>query len=124
MKKILFLLLMGLFLLPSESFADYYEADEDIPANPIPIKLPTGSYVNGWIDSYTGVFTITSNSDILDVHISISQNGVLCDEFTQDLESGVPTIYNFNGYAEGEYILVIENANYIIAQYRIKVLKD
>lgn len=123
MKKLFFTLLMGLFLLPSESFAEYYESQEDLPANPLPVR--STNYVNAWIDSNTGVFTICSNYDIASMHVTITQNGLLRDEFTQDLVAGTPTTYNFNGYAVGSYRLTIKDANgIIIAQYRITVLED
>ena len=120
MKKFLFMLLMGLLLLPSESFANYYESDEEIPPLPIPVRMPNN--VSGWIDSNTGVFTILSNYDITNMHVTITQNNVLCDEFTQDMMSGVPAIYNFGGYAGGEYLLTIEDENGLIIRYRIKVV--
>ena len=125
MKKLFFTLLMGLVLLPSETFAQYYESQEELPATPFPIKSPTINQINGWIDSNTGVFTICSNYDIASMHVTITQNGLLRDEFTQDLVAGTSTTYNFNGYAVGSYRLTIKDANgIIIAQYRITVLED
>ena len=114
---------MVFFMLPSESFAQYYESQEEIPATQFPVRTPNN--VNAWIDSETGVFTICSNYDIASMYVTITQNGLLCDEFTQNLVAGTPTTYNFNGYAVGSYRLTIKDANgVIIAQYRITVLED
>ena len=123
MKKILFLLLMGLFLLPSESFADYYESQEELPANPFPVKTPALYYVNAWIDSETGVFSICSNDDIACLYVTIEQNSVLLDSFSQPLYNGVPATYNFSTYNTGEYIVTLSTVDGMLAQYRVKVVK-
>ena len=124
MKKLLFLLLMGLFLLPSESFASYFEADEEIPPKPLPVKTPTTYLISAWIDSETGVFSILANYDIACLYVTIEQNGVILDSFSQPLYNGVPTTYNFAGYSTGEYHLTLFNSEGLIAQYRITVLED
>lgn len=46
MKKFLFMLLMGLLLLPSKTFAQHYESEEEIPANEFPIRMPTINHVS------------------------------------------------------------------------------
>jgi len=124
MKKLLFLLLMGLFLLPSESFADYYESQEEIPATPFPVKTPTMYYVNAWIDSETGVFSICSNYDITCLYVTIEQNNVVLDSFSQPLYNGVPVTYNFSTYNTGEYIVTFSTVDGTLAQYCVKVVKD
>ena len=124
MKKLLFLLLMGLFLLPSESFADYYESEEELPANPIPFKSPTAYYINAWIDSETGEFSIMANYDIACLYVTIEQNNVLLDSFSQPLYNGVPATYNFSTYNTGEYIVTLSTVDGMLAQYRVKVVKD
>lgn len=123
MKKLFFALLMGLFLLPSESFADYYETNQ-IPATPIPVKTPALYYVNAWIDSETGVFSICSNYDIACLYVTIEQNNVVLDSFSQPLYTGVPATYNFSTYNTGEYIVTLSTVDGMIAQYRVKVVKD
>lgn len=124
MKKIMSLLLMGLFLLPSESFADYFELDDEIPATPIPVKTPEMYYVSAWIGSETGVFSICSNYDIAYLYVTIEQNNVVLDSFSQPLYNGVPAIYNFSSYNTGEYIVTLSTVDGMIAQYRVKVVKD
>lgn len=124
MKKVLLLLLMGLFLLPSESFADYYESQEELPANPIPYKSPTVYLVNAWIDSETGVFSIMANYDIACLYVTIEQNNVVLDSFSQPLYNGVLATYNFSSYNTGEYIVTLSTIDGMIAQYRVKVVKD
>jgi hypothetical protein len=122
MKKLLFLLLMGLFLLPSESFADHYESNKLAPHNGIPVKSPV--YVNAWIDSETGVFSILANYDITCLYVTIEQNNVVLDSFSQPLYNGVPAIYNFAGYNTGEYIVTLSTVDGMIAQYLVTVEED
>lgn len=124
MKKLLIMLLMGLFLLPSESFADYYESDEEIPPTPIPFRTPTVYLVNAWINSETGVFSICSNYDIACLYVTIEQNNMVLDSFSQPLYNGVPVTYNFASYNTGEYIVTLSTADGTLAQYRVKVVKD
>lgn len=124
MKKLLFLLLMGLFLLPSESFADNYETNQIPPQNGIPVKMPTMYYVSAWIDSESGVFSICSNYDIACLYVTIEQNNVLLDSFSQPLYTGVPATYNFSTYNTGEYIVTLSTVDGMLAQYRVKVVKD
>lgn len=124
MKKYLFALLMGLFLLPSESFADYFELDDEIPATPFPYKSPTVYLINAWIDSETGVFSICSNYDIACLYVTIEQSNVVLDSFSQPLYNGVPATYNFSSYNTGEYIVTLSTIDGMIAQYRVKVVKD
>lgn len=124
MKKVLLLLLMGLFLLPSESFADYYESDEELPALPFPVKTPTLYHVNAWIDSETGVFSILANYDITCLYVTIEQNNVVLDSFSEQLYNGVPATYNFSSYNTGEYVVTLSTIDGMIAQYRVKVVKD
>ena len=114
---------MGLFLLPSESFADYYETNQ-IPATPIPFRTPTVYLVNAWINSETGVFSICSNYDIACLYVTIEQNNVMLDSFSQPLYNGIPAIYNFSSYNTGEYIVTLSTCDSMIARYRVKVVKD
>jgi hypothetical protein len=123
MKKILFLLLMGLLFLPSKSFGDSYET-EQIPPKPIPYKSPTVYLVNVWIDSETGVFSILANYDIACLYVTIEQNNVVLDSFSQPLYNGVPATYNFSTYNTGEYIVTLSTADGVISRYRVTVIKD
>jgi hypothetical protein len=123
MKKFLFMLLMGLLLLPSESFADHYESDK-IPPKPLPVKAPTVYLVDAWIDSETGVFSILANYDISCLYVTIEQNNVVLDSFSQPLYNGVPATYNFAGYSSGEYIVTLSTVDGMIAQYRVTVVED
>jgi len=124
MKKILFLLLMGLLLLPSKTFAQHYESEEEIPANEFPIRMPTINHVSAWIGYETGVFSIVSNYDIACLYVTIEQNNLLLDSFSQPLYNGVPAIYNFAGYSTGEYIVTLSTADGLLARYRVTVVED
>lgn len=124
MKKVLFMLLMGLFLLPSGSFAENYETEQIPPQNGIPFKTPALYYVNAWIDYETGVFSIYANYDIPCLYVTIEQNNVVLDSFSQPLYNGVPATYNFASYNTGEYIVTLSSADGTLAQYRVTVTKD
>ena len=124
MKKLLFLLLMGLFILPSQLFAEYYEEEEDLPSIPLPVKTPTTNLVSAWINHETGVFSICSNYDITCLYVTIEQNGVVLDSFSQPLYNGVPATYNFAGYSIGEYLVTLSTADGILSRYRVRVLED
>ncbi len=115
---------MGLFLLPSESFADHYESDKLTPHNNFPVKTPAMYYVNASIDSETGVFSILANYDIACLYVTIEQNGVVLDSFSQPLYNGIPAIYNFAGYSTGEYIVTLSTVDGMIAQYLVTVEED
>ena len=115
---------MGLFLLPSELFADYYESDKVPPQNGIPLKSPAMYYVSAWIDSGTGEFSIYANYDIACLYVTIEQNNVVLDSFSQPLYNGVPATYNFASYNTGEYIVTLSTVDGTLAQYRVKVVKD
>lgn len=115
---------MGLFLLPSESFADDYETEQIPDQNGFPLKSPAMYHISAWINSETGVFSIMSNYDISCLYVTIEQNNVVLDSFSQPLYNGVPAIYNFAGYSTGEYIVTLSTADGMIAQYRVTVVED
>ena len=115
---------MGLFILPSQLFAEYYEEEEDLPSIPLPVKTPTTNLVSAWINHETGVFSICSNYDITCLYVTIEQNGVVLDSFSQPLYNGVPATYNFAGYSIGEYLVTLSTADGILSRYRVRVLED
>ena len=124
MKKLVIALLMGAMLLPSELFAKNYESEKLMPRPNFPIRTPALFYVSAGIDSETGEFTIWSNYGIDNMHVTITQGNVVLDEFTQAQTDGVPTVYGFDGYDEGEYLLTIEDSNGVIVQYVITIWDD
>lgn len=124
MRKLLIALLMGAMLLPSELSAKNYESKKLMPLPNFPIRTPALFYVSAGIDSETGEFTIWSNYDIDSMHVTITQGNVVLDEFTQAQTAGVSTVYDFDGYDEGEYLLTIEDSNGVIVQYVITIWDD
>lgn len=124
MKKLLFMLLMVFFMLPSESFAQHYESQEELPPKPLPFKTPTTYLISAWINSETGVFSILANYDIPCLYVTIEQNGVVLYSFSQALYNGVPATYNFAGYSIGDYIVTLSTADGILTRYRVSVLED
>lgn len=123
MKKILFLLMVGLVLFPTTMVADQYYLEEQISANPNPpVRSPY--YVDAWIDSTTGVFSIYANYDISCLYVTIEQNGVVIDSLSQPLYNGIPATYNFAGYSTGEYLVTLSTVDGMIAQYLVTVEED
>jgi len=123
MKKFLFLLMMGLFLTPRAMFADHYHADKvETPELELPVR--TSNFVSAWINSETGEFSIYSNYDIACLYVTIEQNNVVLDSFSQPLYNGVPASYNFATYSAGEYIVTLSTVDGMIAQYLVTVEDD
>lgn len=123
MKKLLFLLMVGFFFIPTSVFADHYNVDKVLPADQEPpVRSPY--YYDVWIDSETGEFSIYANYDIACLYVTIEQNNVVLDSFSQPLYNGVPATYNFASYNTGEYIVTLSTVDGTLAQYRVKVVKD
>lgn len=122
MKKVLLLVLMGLMLMPMEMFADHYNSDKLYPHQEPPVRTPY--FINAEIDSETGAFLILANYDIACLYVTIEQNNVVLDSFSQPLYNGVPATYNFAGYSSGEYIVTLSTVDGMIAQYRVAVVED
>ena len=109
--------------LPTAVLADPSYYDEQIPADEEPpVRSPY--YVDAWIDSETGVFSILANYDIACLYVTIEQNSVVLDSFSQPLYNGVPATYNFENYSPGEYIVTISSPDGMIARYRITITDD
>ena len=123
MKKLFFLVMMGIMLFPTAVLADPSYYDEQIPADEEP-PVRSLYYVDAWIDSETGVFSILANYDITCLYVTIEQNSVVLDSFSEPLYNGVPATYNFAGYSIGEYIVTLSTVDGVVARYRITVTDD
>ena len=121
MKKVLLLALMCLLLMPMEIIATSFECDEEVYVEP-PIR--SLNHVNARIDAETGVFSILANYDIACLYVTIEQNNVVLDSFSQPLYNGVPATYNFASYSTGEYHLTLSSPDGMIARYRITITDD
>lgn len=110
-------------LVPLGMFADSYQSDKILWPKP-PVRSPEAYYLDAWIDSETGEFSIYANYDIACLYVTIEQNNVVLDSFSQPLYNGVPAIYNFAGYSTGEYIVTLSTVDGIIAQYLVTVEED
>lgn len=123
MKKLLFLVMMGFLLFPTTVLADHHYHEEEMTVNEEPpVRSPFN--VSAWIDSETGEFSIYANYDIACLYVTIEQNNVMLDSFSQALYNGIPAIYNFAGYSTGEYIVTLSTVDGIIAQYLVTVEED
>ena len=124
MKKVLLSVLMALMFAPMGMSADSYKSKYIAPHDQFPAKAPALYYVNAWIDSETGEFSICANYNIPCLYVSIVQNGIMLDTFSCPVINSVPVLYDFSGYATGSYIVTLSNAEGVISQYCVTVEHD
>ena len=125
MKKVFLMVLMGLLFVPMGVFADQYEYHEVIPADDEPpVRSPGLYFVNAWIDSYSGEFSICANYDITCLYVTVAQNNVVLDSFSRPVYNGVPVTYDFSVYPTGEYLVTLSTVNGVIKQYIVTVEHD
>ena len=123
MKKVLFVLLAGLLLTPSEMLAEKYNSTQTLPVTP-PIRTPTQNYINMYLDENTGYLAITPNYDIVGLEITIAGNGVTYLNTTMSLSAGQSYTDCLDYLDEGTYSLTLSTADGIVAQYEITVEDD
>lgn len=123
MKKVLFSLLMVILLVPSLSFADYYEYDKMKSLPNFPVKGPVTYQIAFDLDYYSGDMEITPNYDISGLNITIEREGVAYINATVSLTSGQSYTNSLAGYEEGTYILTLSNSDGVIDQYEITVIQ-
>lgn len=122
MKKLSFLILMVLFLVPSAVDAEVYTTEE-MPCNgQNPTR--TSTYVNVNLHKTTGVLTLSYFGKAGSMEVTISQNGAVIENDVIAVSNGQSVIYNLSGYAIGEYLLTIETSDGSIKQYIIYVEDD
>lgn len=123
MKKVLFVLLAGLLLTPSEMFADKYNSTQVLPATP-PIRTPNQNSINLYLDENTGYLAITPNYDIIGLNITITGNSVTYLDTTMSLSAGQSYTDCLDYLDEGTYTLTLSTSDGIVAQYEITVEDD
>lgn len=122
MKKLSFLILMVLFLVPSAVDAEVYTTEE-MPCNgQNPTR--TSTYVNVNLHKTTGVLTLSYFGKAGSMEVTISQNGAVIENDVIAVSNGQSVIYNLSGYAIGQYLLTIETSDGSIKQYIIYVEDD
>lgn len=121
MKKVLFILLMGLLLAPSEVLAKRHTGKKILPAGS-PIR--SEYVINFYLDYYTGDLAITPNYPITGLEISITANGVTYLDTTVSLSAGQSYTDSLSFLSVGTYILTLSTADGIIDQYEITVEDD
>ena len=123
MKKLVFLLLAGLLLAPSEMFADKYNCKKLASGTPPP-RSPIEYVLNLYLDEDTGDFAITPNYDITGLNITITGNGVTYLDTTVALTAGQSYTDSLAGYSIGTYILTLSTNDGVVDQYVITVEPD
>lgn len=124
MKKLFFTLLLGLFLLPSQVFADYYEYDKVKLPPKFPVRSTVIIQIAFGLDYYTGDLTITPIDPITGLEISITAGGVTYLDTTVSLSAGQSYTDCLSFLSVGTYILTLSTADGIIDQYEITVEDD
>lgn len=123
MKKVVFLLLAGLLLAPTEMFADKYNTKKVTPIGS-PIRNPSQWFISLYLDEETGDLAIWPNYDITDLNITITSNGVTYLDTTVSLLAGQSYTDCLDFLSEGTYILTLSTVNGVIDQYEITVEED
>lgn len=118
MKKVLFVLLVGLLLAPSEVFAKKFKSNEVGLGTPPP---RSENVINLYLDHNTGDLAITPNYAITGLEISITANGVTYLDTTVSLGAGQSYTDCLSFLSVGTYILTLSTADGIIDQYEITV---
>lgn len=125
MKKIFFLLLVGLALCPTTMDAKRYRANSvaEIPGHRP--KAPALYHIGVDVDAQTGDIVICPNYDIVGLAVTIEQNGTVYEETTVSLSAGSYYATSVADYDEGDYTLTLTNSDGdVIGQYTITVEDD
>ena len=120
MKKVLFVLLAGLLLTPSETLADKYNSKQVLPVTP-PVRSPHQNSIYMYLDENTGNLSITPNYDIAGLNITITGSGVTYLNTTISLWAGQSFTDCLDFLSEGMYTLTLSTSDGIVAQYEITV---
>ena len=124
MKKLAVLLLAGLLLTPSETFAAKYSKKKVFPMGS-PIRMPSQYFISLDVDSESGDLYVCPNYDITGLEISITGNGVTYLDTTVSLAAGQVYTDCLDYLDEGTYTLTLSNSDgNVIAQYEITVEDD
>jgi len=123
MKKVLFLLLVGLLLAPTEMFAEKYNSKKILlaPHNP---KAPSTCIVDFYLNENSGDFAISPFHNVTGFNITLTGNGVTYIDTTISLNAGQSYTNTLAGYSLGTYILTMSTSNGVIEQYEITITAD
>jgi len=121
MKKVLLVLLLGVFLAPSEMLADKYDSKK-IYLAPRPPR--SENVINLYLDYDTGDLAITPNYAITGLNITITANSVTYLDTTVSLGANQSYTDCLSFLSVGTYILTLSTADGIIDQYEITVEDD
>lgn len=123
MKKNVLVLLAGLLLTPSESFAEKYNSKRVVPFDS-PVRTPITCSFSLYLDEDTGDLVITPDNNITDLNITITSNGVTYLNTTVSLSFGQSYTDCLDYLGVGTYILTLSTVDGVIEQYEITVEDD
>lgn len=122
MKKFMIALLVGMLMCPMVMQAKVYivKHGNENP-NPRPRSLDQ-NVINVSVNYWTGDLYVSSNNNITDMCITITQNGICFDVAYLSLLAGQTYTTSLASYNLGEYLLTIENSsNQVVDQYIITI---
>ena len=76
------------------------------------------------IDAETGELTVMFRTTINSAEISISQDGVICENDNISAVYGQTVVYDMSSYDEGDYMLLIATGDDVIAEFTISIEEE
>lgn len=120
MKRVMFALMMGLFMCPLVMDAKVYKKSQ-IDFQGLPHRSPALYQIGVYVDPETGDLYISPNYDVTELQITLVGNGVTYLNTTVSLSAGQVFADNLDFLDEGTYTLTLSTSAGVISQYTITV---
>ena len=120
MKRVMFALMMGLFMCPLVMDAKVYKKSQ-IDIQGLPHRSPALYQIGVYVDSESGDLYISPNYDVTGLQITLVGNGVTYLNTTVSLSAGQVFADNLDFLDEGTYTLTLSTSAGVISQYTITV---
>lgn len=125
MKQLFLALVLGLLLCPLEMDAKWYKVYQGGISSSPSTKTQTLDMVDVSINESTGLLSFWSNYSLIGLEMIIEKNGVVYEQTTFSLTSGLPYSVSLADYEEGSYSLTLKNGTGdVIGQYLITIEDD
>lgn len=123
MKKIVIVFLAAMLMVPTGVYSKKYWRQRHANIE-MPIRKQVMSDVSASIDEETGELFVVSNTNISNLNISLTSNGITYLNTTTSLDSGEFYSDSLDNLDEGTYILTLSTKDRVICQYEIIVEED
>lgn len=120
MKRVMFALMMGMFMCPLVMDAKVYKKSA-IDFQGLPHRSPALYQIGVYVDSESGDLYISPNYDVTGLQITLVGNGVTYLNTTVSLSAGQVFADNLDFLDEGTYTLTLSTSAGVISQYTITV---